>query len=143
MNSDDEWQDQLRRIHDSDKARRQAEETSQAATEPVITVELLLRQCRAHELLRQVQNMLLNGGGRLQFYENVGGYEQAVVLMWNGSISNATKPPSIEDVDAAIIVGANAEGVFLNDAALPEASPDVLKEALLDLARGFVGEDEL
>lgn len=96
MNSDDEWQNQLRQIHDTDKERGQAKETGLAATEPVITAELLLRQCRAHELLRRVQNMLLNGGGKLQFDENVGGYEQALVLMWNGPISDATKPTSIE-----------------------------------------------
>jgi hypothetical protein len=62
--------------------------------------------------------------------------------MWSGPISAATNPPRIEDVDAAIIVGASEEGVFVNDTSLPEASPEALKQALLALARGFIAGEE-
>jgi hypothetical protein len=135
---DDDWGSQLRQLYEADKTRRQAQEKSKAAPEPGIVAAQLLQCCRTHELMRQLQKTLLNGGGNLRFYEEVGGYAQAVALMWSGPISAATKPPRIEDVDAAIIVGANEEGVFVNDSRLSEVSPAALKRALLERARGFI-----
>lgn len=138
MRDDDDWGSQLRQLYEADKARRQAQEPSEAAPEPEVVAAQLLQRCRAHDLMRQLQKTLLNGGGNLRFYEQVGGYVQAVALMWSGPVSAATKPPRIEDVDAAIIVGANEEGVFVNDSRLSEVSPEALKRALLERARGFI-----
>jgi hypothetical protein len=142
MNVKDDWDSQLRQIYEVDKAHQQVHEKREEAPEPKTIAEQLLRRCRAHELMRQVQKTLLDGGGKLQFYEEVGGYDQAVVLMWSGPISAATKPASIADVDAAIIVGANDGGVFVNDSQLAEASPEALKQVLLELAREFAAQDE-
>lgn len=140
MNNADEWVAQLREVYETDKARQQAKETSSADSEPVLTSELLLQQCKAHELMRQVQKTLLDGRGKLQFYEDVGGYDRAIVLMWVGTISDASEPASIEEVDASIIVGANGEGIFVNDTRLSEATPGALRQALLDVAQGFLTE---
>jgi hypothetical protein len=142
MTDEDDWRSQLRQIYEVDRVRQQAQEERDETPEPEIVAEALLRRCRAHDLMRQVQKTLLNGGGKLQFYEEVGGYDQAVVLMWSGPISAATKPASIADVDAAIIVGANDGGVFVNDSQLAEASPEALKQVLLELAREFAAHNE-
>lgn len=142
MNSEEEWLAQLRQVYETDKARQEAKEKRQAEGEPEVTTEQLLKRCRAHELMRQVQKTLLNGEGRLQFYEDVGGYERAVVLMWKGPISDASKPASIEDVEGSIIVGATDEGIFVNDNKLSEVSPEALRQTLLELARGFVTEEK-
>ena len=135
---DDEWLDELRQIYEEDRARREAREKSRAEREPRKTAGQFLKQCRAHELMRHVQKALLDGGGTLRFYEDVGGYDQAVILMWKGPISNAAKLADIEDVDTSIIVGANGEGVFVNDRKLSDASPEALRDTLLELARQFV-----
>jgi hypothetical protein len=135
----DEWTSQIRQIYEMDKARREAQQSSEVAPDPQIIASQLLQECRAHELMRQLQKALLDGRGKLQFYEKVGGYEQAVALMWAGPISDASQPADIQDVDAAIIVGANTEGLFVNDSRLPEHSPEALKQRLLELARGLVG----
>jgi hypothetical protein len=142
MTDEDDWRSQLRQIYEVDRVRQQAQGEREETPEPEIVAEALLRRCRAHDLMRQVQKTLLDGGGKLQFYEEVGGYDQAVVLMWSGPISAATKPASIADVDAAIIVGANDGGVFVNDSQLAEASPETLKQVLLELAREFAAHNE-
>jgi hypothetical protein len=142
MPDDDEWGSELRQLYEVDRERRQAQEKREAAPTSAIVAARLLQRCRAHELMRQLQKTFLNGRGNLRFYEQVGGYAQAVALMWSGPISAATNPQRIEDVDAAIIVGASEEGVFVNDAPLSEASPEALKQALLALARGFIAGEE-
>lgn len=138
----DDWTSQLRQIYEVDKARREAQQRREAAPDPKAIAAQLLQECRAHELMRQLQKSLLDGRGKLQFYEKVGGYEQAVVLLWSGPISDASEPAHIQDVDTAIIVGANSGGLFVNDNRLTEHSPDALKQRLLELAREFVGGRE-
>jgi hypothetical protein len=142
MSSEDDWLAELRHVYEMDKARQQAKEKRQAEGKPEVTPEQLLKRCRAHELMRQVQKTLLNGEGRLQFYEDVSGYERAVVLMWKGPISAAAKPANIEDVEGSIIVGATAEGIFVNDNELSEVTPEALRQTLLELARGFVTDEK-
>ena len=142
MDKEKDWLAELRQIYETDKAYKQAQKDSQPEAEAVVTAGEYLQRCSAHELMRQVQKTLLDGGGKLEFYENVGGYEQAVVLMWAGPISEAAKPATIEDVDASIIVGANAQGVFVNDERLANVSPDALRQRLLELAQGFVAGRE-
>ena len=136
--NDDDWLAELRQVYERDKAYQQAKEQSRSARVPEETAADLMRRCRAHELMRQVQKVLLNGEGTLQFYENVGGYKQALILMWKGPVSAASKPANIKDVDTSIIVSANDRGIFVNDKKLSEPSPEALKQALLDLAQGFI-----
>ena len=138
--NEDEWLVQLRNLYDVDKAQHQANKQSQARDTSQETADAFMRRCKAHALMRQVQRTLLNGEGALHFYENVGGYDRAVVLMWRGPISAASKPAKIEDVNNAIIVGANDRGIFVNDEELAEPSPAALRQALLALARRFVEE---
>ena len=135
----DDWTSQLRQIYEVDKEQREAQQSREVAPDPKTIAAQLLQECRAHELMRQLQKSLLDGRGKLQFYEKVGGYEQAVVLMWSGPVSDASEPVQIQDVDTAIIVGANSDGLFVNDSRLPEHSPEALKQRLLEVARGVVG----
>ena len=139
MHDEENWLAQLRQIHETDKAQRQAPEHD-ATDEAQPTAEQYLRQCRAHELLRQVQKTLLDGGGSLQIYQDVGGYEQVIILMWEGPISAAAKPARIDEVEASIIVGANAQGIFVNDEPLSDISPEGLRERLLNTARKFLAQ---
>jgi hypothetical protein len=138
MDHEDTWLAELREIYEEDKVRREAEEARAAAPAPADAADALLQRCRAHELMRQVQKTLLNGGGSLHFYKNVGGYEQAIVLMWKGPLSAAQKPATIAEVDASLIVGATATVVFVNDEPLVEISADALRAALLARARHFL-----
>jgi hypothetical protein len=142
MNSEDEWLAQLRQVYEADRARQQAEREREAYDEAQVTAEQLLQQCKAHGLVRQVQKTLLDGGGQLHFYQDVGGYEQAIVLMWAGPISDARKPAKIADVDASIIVGANDGGVFVNDEKLADVSPDGLRRRLLEVAQRLASEQK-
>ena len=138
MSSEQEWLSELRELHEADKAYHHAEEKRQAPPEPEVVAERLLEKCDAHQLMRQVQKVLLNGGGKLQFFEDVGGYHRAIVLMWQGPVSAASALVRLEDVEAAIIVGANEEGVFVNDRLLPDASVEALRHRLLKVAQEFV-----
>jgi hypothetical protein len=88
--------------------------------------------------MRQIQKVLLKGEGTLRFYESVGGYNRAIVLMWKGPVSAASKPANLKDVDVSIIVGANDMGIFVNDKKLAKPTPEALKQALLDLAQDFI-----
>lgn len=141
MSNDEEWLAQLRAIYEADRVKR--ESLAAQAVEPAAELSAadLLQQCNAHGLVRQVQRALLNGGGKIQFYEDVGGYEQAIVLIWSGPISDAAAPAEIKDVDASLIVGANDDGVFVNDRKLSNPSPQALQTALLEMAREIAGRD--
>ena len=133
--SDDDWIAQLQQVYEADKAQQQAKEQIQAAQEKKNLADAFMQQSRAHELMRQAQRVLLKGEGILRFYENVGEYNRAIALMWKGPISAASKPANLKDVDVSIIIGANDQGIFVNDQKLAEPTPEALKKMLLTLVQ--------
>ncbi|MCA9929754.1 MAG: hypothetical protein KC419_14810 [Anaerolineales bacterium] len=132
---DDQWLSTLQNLHDQDKASREVSDAVEKAPNPADHAALLLRQCRTHELLRQVQKIMLNGGGVLKIYDKTNEYDEAIVLMWKGPISAAQKPKSLKDVEHFISVGANGKGVWVNDALLSEPTAEALKTAILTVCK--------
>jgi hypothetical protein len=133
----DDWLDQLRELHEKDKAEQLAK------TKPAPPVEIkrsqasdLLRQSQAHGLLRQVQKVLLNGQGALDIFDKAGNYDRVISLAWQGPISNARKPsPDDPSEYSYILVGVRQDKLWVNDKPLPAASPEALKPALLEACK--------
>lgn len=133
----DEWLEQLHQLHEADKAKRQAETKpeEQQNLEPDQASELL-RQSKAHELLRQVQKVLLDGEGTLDIFDRAGDYERAITLVWQGPISAARKPdPDDPEVYNYILVGVRQGKLWVNGKRLASATPEKLKAALLQASK--------
>ncbi|MCG3210534.1 MAG: hypothetical protein FOGNACKC_04165 [Anaerolineae bacterium] len=131
----DKWLQQLEALYEADKAREQAKQAQarQQEQQADAAAELLTR-VRAHELLRLVQKHLLSGEGSLGIYEKSREYDRAVVLAWQGPISDARRPnPKDPDDYHYIAVGAR-DGQLLVNGQSVAATPDALKAALLQAA---------
>lgn len=136
----DDWLDELRQLHESDKARQQA------AAEPldlsILSAQLnqqaadLLRQVDAHNLLRQVQKALLNGKGIIDIFEHTNRYERAISLAWQGPISAARKPNAKDPEDYLyILIGVYQGKLYVNDEEVSPVTPEALKIALRKAAQ--------
>ncbi|GAB4434178.1 MAG: hypothetical protein Fur0044_31600 [Anaerolineae bacterium] len=136
--TDDDWLNQLKQLHDEDKLRLQGEQEQeqerQAQARRHIAVKLL-GQSKAHELLRQVQKALLNGGGILKVLDQSEEYDQAIVLMWQGSISAARKPDKANEDYSYILVGVRDNKMWVNGTVIAKPTPEVLKINLLEACK--------
>jgi hypothetical protein len=136
--ADDAWLNQIKQLHDEDKLRlleqqEQQQERQAQARRDIATK--LLGQSKAHELLRQVQKALLNGGGLLKVLDQSEDYDQAIVLMWQGSISAARKPDKANEEYSYILVGVKDNKVWVNGTAIAKPTPEVLKISLLEACK--------
>jgi hypothetical protein len=133
----DDWLDQLRELHEKDKAEQvaQSEEAAKTKAKPQPTLDLL-RQSQAHGLLRQVQKVLLNGQGTLDIFDRAADYERTITLAWQGPISKARKPSPDDPAEYSyILVGVRQGKLWVNDKPLPAATPAALKTALLEASK--------
>ncbi len=128
----DEWLEQLHQLHEADKAKRQTEiEQKQPEVEPD-EASNLLRESKAHELLRQVQKVLLGGEGVLDIFDRAGDYDRVISLVWQGPISEARKPdPDDPEAYSYILVGVRQGKLWVNGKRLFSTTPEALKTALL------------
>ena len=128
----DPWLNQLRQLHDTDKAQREAQKPKKPEKPPESRASEILRKSQAHQLLRQVQKFLLNGGGTLDIFDRAGDYERGITLAWQGPISEARKP-DINDPEPYnyIVVGVRNDALWVNGKRLADTKPNTLKEALL------------
>ena len=132
----DPWLDQLRQLHDADKAQHEIKEAKEPEKPPPNRAGELLRQCEAHKLLRQVQKTLLNGGGTLDVFDRAKDYDRVITLAWQGPISKARKlDPDDAEPYAYIMVGVRDDKLWVNDKRLPEITPQALKTALLEAGK--------
>jgi hypothetical protein len=130
----DDWLDQLRKLHDADKARSQAKSKEQQVQKSHASD--LLRQSQAHKLLRQVQKVLLSGQGTLDIFDRTGDYERVISLVWQGPISNARKPnPDDPEPYNYILVGVRNGKLWVNGKALSAPTPEALKVALVQASQ--------
>jgi hypothetical protein len=133
----DPWLDQLRQLHDADKAERQSktevqEQAEQQEKERQDLALALLQTSRAHELLRRLQKALLDGQGTLDVYEKSDNYDRAIVLAWQGPISAARRPTPKDSEDYRyILVGAREGRLLVNGDEVSPPTPNALKAALL------------
>jgi hypothetical protein len=137
----DDWLNQLRQLHDADKARLEAEAHKTEASQQQALARLdeavtLLRHVKAHELLRQVQKALLDGKGTLGLHQNPKDYDRAIVLAWTGSIGDA-KRPNLKSSEPYhyIMVAARDGKLWINDMALSVPTSAAMKKALLEAAK--------
>ena len=136
----DSWLDEIRQLHDQDKASRQAAveplDLSVLPSPPGKQAADLLRQADALNLLRQVQKALLNGKGVLDVFEQTKRYERAVSLAWQGPISAARKPDPKNPVEYQyILIGVGEGKLYVNDKEVNPVTPDALKVALVEAAK--------
>ncbi|MBN1992004.1 MAG: hypothetical protein JW953_04825 [Anaerolineae bacterium] len=132
----DEWLDQLRQLHEADKAQREAEAPPEPEPPPPSRASELLRQSEAHQHLREIQKVLLNGGGTLDIFDRASDYERVVTLAWQGPISAARKPdPDDPEPYHYILVGVRKDKLWVNGQSLPNAQPETLKAALLEACK--------
>jgi hypothetical protein len=126
------WLEQIRQLHEADKLRLQAEQAREkrAQAEPGAAAKLL-SQTQAHLLMRQVQSVLLNGGGRLEIVEQPEDYDRAIVLMWQGPISAARRPDQAGEDYSYILVAVRQNKVWVNGKAIAATTPEALKAGLL------------
>jgi len=127
-----DWLDDLRQLREAKLAASQP----QPSLPPPPTADDLLKQCKAFELLRQVQNALLGGGGLLNVPIQQNKYEKVFTLVWQGPIYDARKPEenTTEDINY-ILVGVKKSQVYVNGKKLAAITPDVLKTMLVEAAK--------
>lgn len=133
----DDWLQQLRQLRENDRTRRQDRPGAREQVHsPQRQASDLLRQARAHELLRQVQKTLLDGQGLLDIFERKGQYDRVLTLVWQGPISAARKPDPDDPAGYSyILVGVRNGRLWVNGKALPEATPAALQAALVLAAK--------
>jgi hypothetical protein len=132
----DPWLDQLRRLHDEDKAKHEAKKPKKPEKSPGSRANEILRKSQAHQSLRDMQKFLLNGGGTLDIFDRGGDYDRGVTLAWQGSISEARKP-DINDPEPYnyILVGVRNNTLWVNGKRLADTKPATLKAALLEAGK--------
>ena len=133
----DDWIEELRQLHEADKAKHQAEAKTEDQQQHKKKAQRdkaidLLRQSQAHELLRQVQRTLLAGQGTLDILDQASDYERVITLVWQGPISTAQRP-NPEDPAAYnyVLVGVRQGKLWVNGKRVSSATPEALKAALL------------
>lgn len=132
----DEWLDELKELHEKDKAEQRPKHQEMKQPDKLQQAEAILRQSTAHQLLRQVQKVLLKGKGVLEIYEGASQYDRAIALIWQGPISDARKPnPNDSEDYRYILVGVRDGEVWVNGKSLPAAAPKALKVALLEASK--------
>jgi hypothetical protein len=136
--ADDDWLNQIKQLHEEDKRRLQGEQKLEQERQVQARRDIaikLLGQSKAHELLRQVQKALLNGKGLLKVLDQSEEYDQAIVLMWQGSISAARTPDKANEDYSYILVGVKENKVWVNGTALAQPTPEALKVSLLEACK--------
>jgi hypothetical protein len=136
----DNWLDELRQLHELDKANHQAAveqlDLSILPSQRNKEAADLLRQVDALNLLRQVQKALLNGKGVLDIFEQTKRYERAISLAWQGSISAARKPdPKNPEAYQYILIGVRRGKLYVNDKEVTPVTSEALKRALVEAAK--------
>ncbi len=137
----DNWLDELRQLHEDDKAlhqvkiERQQRQEQEEQAQRNLAFELL-QQSQAYKLVRQVQKNLLGGGGALDFFDNAYDYERVISLVWQGPISAARRPNPNDPAEYSyILVGVKKGKLCVNGQPLPASTPTALKNALLKAAK--------
>ncbi len=133
----DDWLEQLHQLHEVDKTKHQPKVKPKEQQQNKLNQAAdLLRQSKAHNLLRQIQKTLLKGGGLLDIFDAAGRYDRVITLAWQGPISAARKPNPDDPEDYRyILVGVRRGKLWVNGKSLSSASPESLKAALLQACK--------
>jgi transcriptional regulator with XRE-family HTH domain len=127
-----DWLDDLRKI----RVEKLAASQPKPLSSPPPAADDLLRQCKALELLRQVQKALLGGEGLLNVPLEQNKYEAVLTLVWQGPIYAARKPDENTTEDMFfIMVGVKKNQVYVNGKKLADSTPEALKVMLVEAAK--------
>jgi len=130
----DDWLTELQKLREEDEAKRQAEldELDLSVISRQNQAAQILRDSDAHNLLRKVQKVLLNGKGIIDIFDRTKQYDRAIALIWQGPISDARIPkPEDPDDYHYILVGAKGDNLYVNGRRLKGTTPETLKSALV------------
>ncbi len=130
----DDWLTELQKLREEDEAKRQAEldELDLSVISRQNQAAQILRDSDAHNLLRKVQKVLLNGKGIIDIFDRTKQYDRAIALIWQGPISDARIPkPDDPDDYHYILVGAKGDNLYVNGRRLKGTTPESLKSALV------------
>jgi hypothetical protein len=136
-----DWLDDLNQIREDDKAK--LEEVNRTLDSSLLDKKNsqaksihLLAVCDAHNSLRKMNRVLLDGKGIIDIFDTSEKYDRVMTLVWQGPVS-AARPPSQNDASDAfyIMVGAKDDKIFVNGKALKGTTPEALKAALVNAAR--------
>jgi hypothetical protein len=130
----DDWLTELQKLREEDEAKRQAEldKLDLSVISRQNQTAQILRDSDAHNLLRKVQKVLLNGKGIIDIFDRTKQYDRAIALIWQGPISNARIPkPDDPDDYHYILVGAKGGNLYVNGRCLKGTTPETLKSALV------------
>jgi transcriptional regulator with XRE-family HTH domain len=129
-----DWLDDLKQIREK-KLEYDLPKTTDYQPPPT-TADDLLKQCKALELLRQVQKALLGGEGLLNPPATQNKYEKVFTLVWQGPIYAARKPEENTTEDMFfIMVGVKKNQVYVNGKKLADSTPEALKVMLVEAAK--------
>jgi hypothetical protein len=124
-----DWLDELRQHREAKQAQ------DQPTPEPPPPPDLL-SQCKAYELLRQVQKALLDGEGLLNAPVTQTRYEQIMTLVWQGPVYAARKPKEDDPEDMYyILVGVRKGQVYVNGKKVNPITLEALKPMLVEAAK--------
>jgi len=133
----DNWLKELQQLYQADKINQQAQTAQlQEAARQQNEAADLLRQHKAHELLRLVQKNLLAGKGQLTVVEKPRKFDRAIVLAWQGPVSDARRPNPNSGKDYHyILIAVKNKQVWVNNQPVYPATADALQAALLQAAK--------
>ncbi len=128
-----DWLNQLLRI-------RKENQLTEATPE---LVEKTVGQINFAEIigyLRDIQRMVLGGSGKVEVFENAGGYDLVAGLTWNGLLSNPKRPGADTRDLRYICVGFRGQRILVNGKPLERNTAKILQERLLEVVRnpGFI-----
>ena len=130
------WLDELEELYEADKKKQQE---PQATNQPLLKqpdAADILRSLNAAKLLQRVQSILLRGGGGIVVNEHHSVFDQAISLVWQGSISAARAPDPEDPTDYYFIaVGVKGQKVYVNNKHLVNPTPQTLRQALVEAAK--------
>jgi len=126
------WLDDLQKIR---QAHQQAATEPPPPKKPGVELDQLLKESRAFELLRDVRRVLLGGVGRIELFEQAGGYDMVLALLWDGPVTNPRRPRSNSADTYHIFIGVQKNRLWVNGKPLKTGTATALQAALLEAAR--------
>ena len=128
----DDWLEQLRQIRAGYRRVAQESVVPETASQ---AHDQLLKEARAFEFLRDIRRELLGGAGRIESFDNSGGYDLVLALMWDGPISQPRKPSAGSSDGYHIFVAVRDRQLWVNGRPIAANTAEALQMALLEAAR--------
>lgn len=125
-----DWKEELLRI------RQGVDTSSDDNTQDLSDLdEQLLRDISALRLLREINQFLLNGKGRIETFHNRNNYRIIMALLWDGFIGSPQNPSLEKRNQNRIFIGVVDRKIYVNGSEVKPATTESLQQALLAKAK--------